>query len=237
MNPTRIALIVTAAVSGLIAAGFLALGGLALWGDDQRDKDGYFSTDSHHFAAGTHALTSENVDIDLDGAEALFDDGDLGGVRLKVAPQTDEPVFVGIARTDDVSRYLSDVEHTTVTEFDDSPAETSYSAQSGERKPAAPGEQAIWAASAQGAGTQTLKWDIEDGDWSIVLMNADGSRDVEADFSAGAKVSFLDELGWSSIGIGTFLVLAAGGLIVLAVRRPRNPGGHAPIGAPVPSVG
>jgi hypothetical protein len=236
MNPTRIALIVTAAVSGLIAAGFLALGGLALWGDSERDKDGYLSTDSHHLAASSHAVASENIDLDFEGAETLLDWG--GDARLKVEPQGDEPVFVGIARTDEVSRYLSGVAHTTVTDFDEgSPDETTYSAQSGERKPAAPGEQPIWAASAQGTGTQTLKWDIEDGDWSIVVMNADGSRGVEADFSAGAKVSFLDELGWSSIGVGTFLVLAAGGLIVLAVRRPRNPGGHAPIAAPVPSVG
>jgi hypothetical protein len=232
MTPTRIALIVTASVSALIAAGFLALGGLALWGDGERDKDGYFNTDEHHFAASTHALASENLDIDLGGAEEVLDESDLGGVRLQVDSQSDEPVFVGIARTDDVSRYLNDVGHTTVTDFDDDPDETSYSSSAGERRPATPADQAIWAASAQGTGEQTLKWDIEDGDWSIVVMNADGSRGIAADVSAGAKVSFLDELGWSLVGVGTFLVLAAGGLIALAIRRPRNPGGQALIGGP-----
>jgi len=77
---------------------------------------GYVSTDSELFAAGTHALASGNLDVDLDGAGGLIDASGLGNIRLEVDSRTDKPVFVGIARTDDVSSYLRGVSHTAVTD-------------------------------------------------------------------------------------------------------------------------
>ncbi len=53
--------------------------------------------------------------------------------------------------------------------------------------PSHPPTRNIWAASQQGSGTQTMNWEIEDGDWSVVVMNADGSLGVDADISAGAE--------------------------------------------------
>ena len=47
MNKTSIALVVTGALASLFAAGLLAVGGLALWGDSQKDDDGYLSTGTH----------------------------------------------------------------------------------------------------------------------------------------------------------------------------------------------
>jgi len=38
---------------------------------------------------------------------------------------------------------------------------------------------------------KTLTWKVRAGDWSVVLMNADGSRGVTADIDLGAKLSFL----------------------------------------------
>jgi hypothetical protein len=223
----RIALIVTGAVTGLLAAGLLAVGGVALWGESEKDGDGYLTTDSHRFAASTHALASESLDVDLDGAGWLMDREDFGDVRLEVAPRGDEPVFVGIAPTDQVSRYLSGVAHTSVSDVDSWPFEVNYdeSAVTGDRRPAPPGNQRIWAASVQGAGTQTLEWDVEDGDWSVVVMNADGSRGVDAEVEAGAKVPFLSEIGWTAMGTGAVLLIAAAGLLVLGIRTPRTRAG------------
>jgi hypothetical protein len=220
----RIALIVTGAVTGLLAAGLLLVGGVALWGESEKDGDGYLATDSHRFEAGTHALATESLEVDLDGADWFMDREDFGDVRLEVAPRSDEPVFVGIAPTDRVSRYLNGVAHTSVNDVDSSPFEVSYDENTvtGDRRPAPPGEQRIWAASVQGAGTQTLEWDVEDGDWSVVVMNADGSRGLDAEVEAGAKVPFLSAIGWTAMGTGTVLVLAAAGLIVLGIRPPRN---------------
>jgi hypothetical protein len=233
----RIALMAGGAFTGLLAAGALAVGGLALYGESQKDADGYLSTNSHRFAAGSHALASGNLDIDLDGAESVLDSDGMGEVRLRVTPQSDKPVFVGIARTDEVSSYLADVAHTNVTDVDYSPFKASYSPQDGDRKPVPPAEQGIWEASVHGAGQQTLKWDVEDGDYSLVVMNADGSTGVEADIDAGAKAPFLDELGWSALGGGGLLLLVAGGLIVLAVRPPRNRPGQAHGAGLAPAAG
>jgi hypothetical protein len=223
-RPARIALIATGAITGLLAAGLLAIGGVALWGDSEKDADGYLSTDSQRFAASSHALASESLDVDLDGAEWLMDSEDFGEVRLNVEPRGDEPLFVGIAPTNQVARYLSGVAHTTVSDVDSWPFEVSYDerAVAGDGRPAPPATQSIWAASAQGAGTQTLDWDVQHGDWSVVVMNADGSPGVDADVSAGAKLPFLSELGWTATGTGAVLLIAAAGLLVLGIRPPRN---------------
>jgi hypothetical protein len=230
----RIALIVTAAVAGLMASAAFLVGGLALWGDSQKDADGYLSTSDYHVTTGGHALASENLDIELDDTE-LFS-GELGKLRLEVEAQDGKAVFAGIARTDEVDEYLQGVAHTTVSDLDDSPFEERSTEHGGESRPTAPADAGIWTASAQGSGKQTVTWDVADGDWSLVVMNADGSRNVDADVSAGAKVTFLDELGWSAIGAGTALLVTAIGLTVLAVRPPRSGSGGAPAPAAVPAA-
>lgn len=234
MNGRSIALIVTGTLASLIAAGLLAGGGVALWGNAQKDSDGYLSTDTHRFEAGTRALATENMDIDLDGADWVMDTGDLGKVRLQVESRDDKPVFVGIARSSEVDDYLAGVSHSTVTDIDTWPFGAEYDDHAGHRRPVAPAESRIWDASQQGSGKQTLNWEIRDGDWSVVVMNADGSRGVDADVSTGAKVPFLNELGWSAVGSGSFALLAGVALLVAGFRRPSDPTGTAPAGAPAP---
>jgi hypothetical protein len=229
-------MLVGAGLAGLLAVGALGVGALALWGDSQKDERGYISTNSERFGAGTRALATESLDVDLDGAEGLVDATALGDIRLDVASKTDKPVFVGIARTDDVSAYLAGVSHTTVTDVEYDPFEAGYSPQAGERSPAKPGGERIWAASTQGAGPQTLTWEAKDGDWSIVVMNADGSPGVVADISAGAKLPFLNEVGWSAIGGGTGLLLVAAALTVLGVRPPRKGSRGTPATAVAPAA-
>lgn len=229
MNGRSIALIVTGTLASLIAVGLLAGGGLALWGSAQKDSDGYLSTDTHRFEAGTRALATENMDIDLDGADFVMDTGDLGKVRLQVESRDDKPVFVGIARSSEVDDYLAGVSHSTVTDVDTWPFSAEYDDHAGQRRPVAPAESQIWDASQQGSGKQTLNWEIRDGDWSVVVMNADGSRGVDADVSTGAKVPFLNELGWGAVGSGSIALLAGVALLVAGFRRPSDPTGTAPI--------
>ena len=74
-----------------------------------------------------------------------------------------------------------------------------------------PGDETFWAESVVGPGEQTLDWEPDDGEWRVVLMNADGARGVSSDMSIGAE---LDTILW--IGIG---VLVAGGLLAAGAAR------------------
>ena len=220
----KIVSIVAGSVAAVLAVGFIAAGALLLWGDSQKDDQGYLSTGKDRYAASTYALASENLDIDLDGAGWIMDRDDLGKVRLEVESSAGKPVFVGIARTSDVSSYLRGTSYTEVTDVDYSPFNASYRDRDhGGARPALPADQDFWAASAHGSGTQSVAWDIEDGNWSIVVMNADGSRGVNTDISAGAKIPFLGTLGWVSLGGALVLLITAGTLLYLGIRTPRPP--------------
>ena len=148
---------------------------------------------------------------------------DLGKVRLQVESRDDKPVFVGIARTSDVENYLAGRFAHTLTDVDTSPFDADYDDHAGDRRPVAPADSNIWAASEHGSGKQTLNWDIEDGDCSVVVMNADGSAGVDADISTGANVPFLDEIGWTALGSGGFVLVIGIALLVMGIRRPGSP--------------
>jgi hypothetical protein len=218
-NGGRIALIVTGAIAALIATALVAGGGLALWGDSLKDDDGYLKTDTERFHAGTRALATDNLDVDLGGADFLAQSDDLGKVKVSAESRDDKPVFVGIARTSDVEKYLDGVPYTSVDDVEVSPFEADYTRHAGNRHPVAPEHAGIWVESSHGNGRQAIDWEVDDGDWSVVVMNADGSLGVDADVQAGADIPFLDELGWSAIGSGAFALLIGIGLIALGVRR------------------
>ncbi|HEX6584569.1 MAG TPA: hypothetical protein VF056_13280 [Thermoleophilaceae bacterium] len=236
MNGKSIALVVGGTLASLFAAGLLAIGGLALWGDSQKDSDGYLSTGTHQFETGTRALATENLDVDLGDADLVAQSNDLGKARVQVESRDDKPVFVGIARNSDVEDYLAGVSHSTLTDVNTSPFEAEYDDHAGSRHPVAPSDSNIWAASQQGTGQQTLNWEIEDGDWSVVVMNADGSAGVDADISTGAELPFLTALGWTAVGSGGFVLVIGVALLVLGIRRPSNPSGTARVTHVAPSA-
>ena len=224
----RIGLVVGGSVAALIAVVLIAAGAFALWGDSKKDADGYLSTGTERFTTTSRALASERLDIEIDDKHWIAGVEDLGDSRLKVTSASDEPVFAGIAPQRDVAAYLSGVEHTVVDEIDTAPFSARHREHHGSRAPAPPAEQDFWAASVEGSGTQSLNWTPEDGDWSVVVMNADGSPGVSADVSAGAEIAFLEALGWSLTGGGLLLLVAGGALIVVGLRPLRR----SPVAAP-----
>jgi hypothetical protein len=207
---------VLAALAGLVAVLFLAAGGAALYADGQKD-DGWLTTDDARFSTDTRALATENLDMDLKGLDA----GLAGQARLQVTSAAGGAVFVGIAPTKDVERYLGGTEHALLTDVDTSPFQATTETVAGDRTPADPTAQDIWSASTSGTGTQTLEWDVEDGDWSAVVMNADGSSGVDVRASAGVNASFLQPLGLGLLGGALVLSLLAAGLVAWAVRTDR----------------
>jgi hypothetical protein len=132
----------------------------------------------------------------------------LGDVRIRSESTRD--VFVGIGPDDEVEAYLDGVEHSVVTRISDDPE---YSPRDGGPPGAPPAAQGFWVASTSGVGEQTLEWEPEEGSWSAVVMNADGSRGVSSELSIGAE---LDAAVW--VGVA-FLIVGAvlAGLAALAI--------------------
>jgi hypothetical protein len=84
----------------------------------------------------------------------------------------------------------------------------------------APAQQGFWTVQSSGTGTRTLVWPVEEGSWTVVVMNADGSRGVDVRADVGAKAPALE---WISLGLlagGLVLLGGAVALLVFAVRRP-----------------
>jgi hypothetical protein len=215
----RIAAFIGAAVVGLVALVALAAGGLALWANGKKDDDGYLTTKSQRIATSTYALATDELDIDSHGTGWLVDTDRYGKVRVKIEPRAGKPLFVGIAHSGDAARYLSATAHAELTDVSTDPFRAHYRPHAGAEPLTPPAQQRFWSASAQGAGAQTLTWDVEHGSWSVVVMNADASRDVDVRASAGANVPILSTVGWVALGVGALLILAGGGLVLLGVRK------------------
>ena len=136
----------------------------------------------------------------------------LGTVRIRVTPAHGAgPVFTGIAPAAEASRYLAPVGYDTVRGITHHHA--AYTMHRGGAPATMPARAGIWAAQAAGPGTQTLTWPDRSGSWTVVAMNADGSRPVAVRISVAAAVPALP---WIAAGllVGGILVLAAGVLLI-----------------------
>jgi hypothetical protein len=217
----RILLVILGSIVALLAAGLLAAGIVLLWADQtQRDDDGFLTTPTERFERDSFAIVSDNIDLfETDaGEDWLLLDDVLGDIRLRSENVDGGETFVGIGRTADVRRYLGDVERDEVTDLDFEPFRVSYRRFEGGAPAGPPTEQTFWAASASGAGEQTATWSPESGNWTVVVMNADGSQGVAVELSAGAKASFLLWLAIGLVVAGALLLAAGATIVVLGAR-------------------
>jgi hypothetical protein len=221
----RVALIVLGAVLVLISLVPVVAGG-ALVGAHatQRDGDGYYASGHNPVATSTRALYSDELEVGTDGPDWLFEDGRLGTLRLTASGTQDNPVFVGIARRAEVNAYLRGVERDEITDFELDPFSIDAKRHAGTAAPAPPAAQRFWAESATGVGEQSIAWPMQEGDWAVVIMNADGSPGVATEVSVGAKVGFILWLGVGILIVGGALL--AGGIVAIVAgsRKPRS--GH-----------
>ena len=216
----RIVAIIAGSILALISLGLLAGGVTGMVYDlTQRDSDGFLMSPSEQFDTASYALVSETLDVNADVPQWVIDKL-IGTVRIE--SESEQSVFIGIAAESDADSYVGDVRRAVVTDIDD----PDYSPRPGGPPASPPTEQTFWVASTSGAGDQVLDWDVEDGDWVIVVMNPDGSAGVTADLRIGAEV---DPLIWIALGVlrraDVLLGLGAAALIYVGSRRPREPAG------------
>jgi hypothetical protein len=211
----RIVLLVVGSIAALLAFATLTSGCAIVVVDQvQRDDDGFLMSPGEDFFTPTYAIASESADIDTGGAEWAVKSF-LGTIRIR--SESGRPVFVGIARATDAAAYLDGVEHVVVTDLDhDDPR---YAPRPGATPSGPPGAETFWVASLSGAGQQTLEWEPQDGDWTVVAMNADASRGVDTELSIGAE---LDSVLWVGVGLlvaGAVLAALAALAVTAGARR------------------
>jgi hypothetical protein len=219
----RVVLVVLGSIAVLLGAALLAGGGALLWADQtQRDDDGFLSTPTERLSSNSYAIVSEPIDLVEADADAdwLLSEDVLGDVRVRASGGD---VFVGVGPTGDVEGYLRGVEYDRLTNVDYDPFSADYERERGGEPTRAPGDETFWVVTASGSGEQTLMWNPERGNWSVVVMNVDASRGIAADVSVGAEASFLL---WLAIGLlvaGAVFLLGGAALIFFGARHAAAP--------------
>ena len=219
----RPALIVIGACLAALGVVGAATGLLLLIGHEARtDLDGFYTTRSHAAHTPTLAFASDRLQLGADDVpDTLLRPGWLGAMRVTATGTPGKPVFVGIARPRDIDRYLHDIEYDKVTDLELSPFSLSTERHPGNARVGNPAAQTFWKASAQGSGEQTIRWNIGHGTWSVVVMNADGTSDVETSISVGAKVPAVQWLAIALVFAGSGCLLV-GVLLIVAGAVPRR---------------
>jgi hypothetical protein len=187
----RMATIVVGGLLAFLGAGAAVTGGglLAVFGGD-----GTVDSGRHSLSTPSTALVSEVADIDdtNEGTDALG----KPRVRLSVhATGPTEGLFVGIGPAKQVDRYLASTPIDEVSDLQLDPFELTHNPRSGSKLPAPPASQSFWVAKGSGTDAATLRWKIRDGDYRVVVMNADGSRGVHTDGDVGLTVPHAIVLG------------------------------------------
>jgi hypothetical protein len=198
-------------VLAVLGAVVLAAGATAIWAHTwKRDDNGYFSANAHRYQTHTRAIATDSITVGSYVPTWL-----AGKVRLNVSGA--KPLFVGIAPKATVDAYLARIEHTEATNLDLDPFKVTYVDHTGTVDPGRPAGEPFWAAAVSGT-SRPLTWKLRSGTWSIVVMNADGSRDVAATIGVGVKVP---AAMWVGIGLSLFggALLAGAGLMFAARSR------------------
>lgn len=229
MRANKVIALVFGSIAALLALGLGIGGTVLLWAHGtQRDSAGYYSTGSERFSTATYALTSEAVD--LGGGvrdEHPLPVRNVGTLRVRAESVSGGAVFVGLAARSDVARYLGATAHDEITDVRFDPFRPTYTRRDGTATPAPPAAQPFWVASAEGPGRQALTWDVESGEWAVVVMNADASPGVEVDASLGLKTGLLLPIGIGLLAAALVTAAVATALLVAGARRDTR-GGMAP---------
>ena len=206
----------------MIGLGLVAAGASLGWAyGTQRDDAGFFTTSNERFETDSFALTSDKIDLGQPGPDDWWADRDLATVRIIVDNADARPVFVGIGPESEVEAYLAGIPHDDITDVNFHRFSVDYRRENagGTSTPAPPADQAFWVTQASGEASQNLTWDLEPGNWAIVVMNADATTNVVADIELGGQVDYLVPIAIGLVIGGIVLLAMAAAMIIGGVVR------------------
>ncbi|MBN1321919.1 MAG: hypothetical protein JXA87_13900 [Thermoleophilia bacterium] len=232
MRPLKIVSIVVGAILVLIGLGLIVPGGLLLWAHGtQRDDSGFFESSSRVMSTNGYAIATPDIDLHIGSDIGWVPKGATLAVRIRAVSTSGDDLFVAMGPTDQISQYLGSVERDEVTDFGWFSAAIDYLHIDGGAPSSPPGGQDFWVARQVGPGTQTLEWEVQQGNWTAVIMNADGSADVNASVSLGARFGLLLPIGIGFLVAGIVL-FAIGVVLIVLGARPSRPTEAVPTYAP-----
>jgi Domain of unknown function (DUF4389) len=237
MKPRHVVLLALGSIIAVIGFGLLATGASLGWANGtQTDDAGFFTTSNERFETDSFALTSDKIDLGQPGPDDWWADRDLATVRITVDNADARPVFVGIGPESEVEAYLAGTPHDAITDVDFHQFPVDYRRENagGTATPAPPADQTFWVAQASGEASRVLTWDLEPGNWAIVVMNADATTNVVADIELGGHVEYLVPVAIGLVIGGIGLLALAAAMIIGGVVRSRtasDPASPLPAGA------
>ena len=140
-------------------------------------------------------------------------------LHVSASGSADRPIFIGVGPADAVDRYLEGVGAERVIDLELTRFVLNTVRQPGSLPAEAPAAQDFWLATAQTTVLADLTWEIQDGNYSVVIMNADGSTGVSTKVGAGVGLPGSSVL-WELVIVGGAVFVIAGiGVIALGARR------------------
>lgn len=228
-NRVRILPLVFGGIILLVAMGLVVGGGALLWVNTSLiDNEDFITTQSYPLERDSYALAFQQLNIDVDevvGAWGVWKPSPSDLVTIKLTVSSNDPsknVFLGIGDETDVEAYLFDVYYDEITNFSISPTHSlsvEFTPHPGDSVTSEPTSQTFWTVSTHGAGTQTLEWSPEEGDYWFVLMNEDGSAGVDMNITFGVKIPLLSTIGIALLIGGVIALIIGGFLVYLGIRR------------------
>src|SRR5215475_15348250 len=222
----KIVLIVVGVVVMLIGLAVTSIGvaGLIFGGRSGVIQSGFHAVGTPSYALvsdAKHVRQGQGTELNT-GKATLIVDGRSNG----------KPLFVGVGPAQQVATFLSGSSYETVTDVNFSPFRLTTQQVAGTARPARPNDQSFWVARATGTAPH-VSWPIANGDYRLVVMNADASTGVNTDARVGLKIPglFGTALG-ATLGGALFALLGLGLLIwgIAAKRKQPAIGGYGPQG-------
>ncbi len=134
-------------------------------------------------------------------------------IRLDVSGGNTSGIFIGIGRTADVDTYLAGVATDQVTDVGVRPFELTVDRMPGRATAASPAAQKFWVASAVSGTDAQLRWPVSNGDYRLVVMNADGTSNVIS--QARVQLVVPDMFWLSLVALAVGFTVTAGGIVIL----------------------
>lgn len=217
----RLLLGVTGLVGVIIAVPLLFAGGSLFWVDMAlTDADGFINSPMLNIEVDGFALVIDPAKIESSPTipDIPIAVSEMATLRIQATNlDANLGVFIGIASTGMLDAYLAGVSYAVVTGMDEGEMFLSYRMNAAGPSPAPPGEQEFWISSTAGVGNQQLYWELEEGDFSFVIMNEDASDGIAVEAIVGVRVPIIGPVGVGLLISGGLTLAIATILLAIAL--------------------